>query len=206
MLIMTMMMLVLLGYVQLSTSLLSIFRTTAKFAQRVRLLNDEESQIKTLFMATLGQLIWRSLIVGSRILIFALFASLFHYWLFVVVSVHYLLMFALVFYQLSFTDEELLTRIVYNIVTTFLYCFDYCIKWLEWPSRYWCLICYVPMYCENILMSVLGLWYASTMPTPSGYIVPGCSLVIVMFPLGVFLQIAYCNENAFRLNSYSVPL
>lgn len=183
--------LVLLGYIQLSTSLLSIFYTTAKFAQQVRLLNDEESQIKTLSMATAAQMIWRSLILGSRILIFVLFASLFQYWLFVVIGFHYLLMFALVFYQLHLTDKQLIARIVYNIVTPFLYSFDFCMNWLEGPSRYWYLMCYVPMFCENILMSALGLWYASTTPTPPWYIVPGCALVMVMFPLGVLIQLAY---------------
>jgi len=191
MMMLMMMLLALLGYIQLSTSLLSIFYTTAKFAQQVRLLNDEESQIKTLSLATFGQLIWRSLILGSRILIFVLFASLFQYWLFVVIGCHYLLMFALVFYQLRLTDKQLITRIVYNIVTPFLYNFDFCMNWLEGPSRYWYLMCYVPMFCENIVMSALGLWYASTTPTHPWYIVPGCALVMVMFPLGVLIQLAY---------------
>jgi len=186
-------MLVLLEYMQLTTSLLSIFYTTAQFAQQVRLLNDEESQIKTFSMTTVAQMVWRTLIVGSRILIFVLFALLFKHWLFVVVGFHYLLMFALVYYQLNLTDrhKQLIVRIVYNIVTPFVYIFDYCMNWLAGPSRYWYLMCYVPMYCENVLMSGLCLWYAITTPTTAWYIVPGCICVIVMFPLGVHVQLAY---------------
>jgi len=186
-----MMMLVLLEYVQLTTSLLNIFYTTAQFAQQIRQMKQAESQFKTFSMATAAQLVWRTLIVGSRILIFVLFALLFQYWLFVIVGFHYLLMFALVYYQLHLTDKQLIIRVVYNIVTPFVYIFDFCINWLEGPTRYWYVICYVPMYCENLLMSGLCLWYAITRPPSAWYIVPGCLCVTVMFPLGVFVQLAY---------------
>jgi len=193
MMMMMMMMLVLLGYMQLATSLLNIFYTTAQFAQQIRQLKQEESQIKTFSMATVAQLVWRTLIVGSRILIFVLFALLFRYWLFVVVGVHYLLMVALVYYQLHLTDKhkQLIVRIVYNIVTPFVYIFDFCMNWLEGPTRYWYLMCYVPMYCENLLMSGLCLRSAITAPTSAWYMVPGCLCVVVMFPLGVLVQLAY---------------
>ena len=182
---------VFIGYIQLITSLLSIFYTTAQFPQQVRLLEKEEDQIKFFSMATVALLIWRTLIVGSRILVFVLFASLFHYWLFVVVGFHYLLMFALVFYQMRLSNKKLIRRMLYVVVTPFVYVFDFCVNWLQGPSRYWYVMCYVPMFCENVLMSGLVLWYASTMPSPAWYIVPGCVCVIVMFPLGVLSQLAY---------------
>jgi len=180
-------------YFQLATSLASIFYTTAQFAHQIRVLNKEKQQIKTLSMATLGLFIWRSFILGSRILIFILFASLFKYWLFVVVGLHYLLMFVLVFYQLRYKPvrKKRIILAVYSIVTPFIYIFDYCMNWLDGPTRYWYVMCYVPMYCENVLMSALGLWYASTTPTPAWYLVPGCICVIVMFPLGILVQLAY---------------
>lgn len=142
-------------------------------------------------MATVALFIWRTLIVGSRILVFVLFVSLFKYWLFVIVGFHYLLMFAFVFYQLYSINKQPIARLVYNIVTPFIYIFDFCVNWLEGPTRYWYVMCYVPMYCENILMSALGLWYASTTPTPAWYIIPGCVCVIVMFPVAVLVQLAY---------------
>ena len=179
-------------YVQLATSMLSIFYTTAQFPQQVRLQKSEDRQIETVSMATVALLTWRTLIVGSRMLSFILFALLFHYWLFVIIAVHYLLMFALVFYQHRFTAEKSLTQhAVYNVVTPFIYIFDFCLNVCEGPSRYWCVMCYVPMYCENLLMSGLGLWFASTTPSPAWYIVPGCVAVIVMFPIGVLAQVAY---------------
>jgi len=102
-------------------------------------------------------------------------------------------MFALVFYQMRLAKENLglIARVVYNIVTPFIYIFDFCVNWLAGPTRYWYLMCYVPMYCENLLMSGLCLWYAITRPTSAWYIVPGCLCVIVMFPLGVLIQLAY---------------
>ena len=181
----------LLGYIQVITSLLNIFYTTAQFPHQVRLLKKEEDQIKFFSKATAALLVWRTLIVGSRILVFVLFASLFHSWLFVVAGFHYLLMFALVFYQMWLSEKKLLRRVLYTVVTPFVYIFDYCVNWLHGPSRYWYLMCYVPMYCENVLMSGLVLWHASTMPSPAWYIVPGCVCVVVMFPLGVLIQLAY---------------
>ena len=181
----------LLDYVQLSTSLLNIFYTTAQLSRQVRLQQKKETQIKTVSMATVALIIWRSLIVGSRILIFVLFALLFQYWLFVVIGFHYLLMFALVFFQMRLKEIPCVSKIIYNVVTPLIYIFDFCINWLEGPSRYWYVMAYVPMYCENLLMSGLGLWYASTTPSPAWYIVPGCVCVMVMFPLGVLVQLAY---------------
>ena len=180
-----------LGYIQLITSLLNIFYTTAQFPRQVRLQRPKQAQIKTFSVATIALLIWRTLIVGSRILAFVLFATLFQYWLFVVIGFHYLLMFALVYYQMHSTKMRLLKRVVYNIITPLVYISDFCLNWLAGPTRYWYVMAYVLMYCENLLMSGLGLWYASTMPSPAWYIVPGCVCVMVMFPLGVLVQLAY---------------
>jgi len=168
-----------------------IFYTTARFPHQVRLQKDEDEQIKFLSKATPALIIWRTLIVGSRIFAFLLFATVFQYWLFVVVGFHYLLMFALVFYQLRLGKKKLIRRLVYNIVTPLVYIFDFCLNWLEGPTRYWYLICYVPMYLENVLMSGLVLWSVSTTPSPAWYIVPGCVSVILMFPMGVLVQLAY---------------
>jgi len=179
------------GYVQLFTSLANIFYTTAQFPLQVRLQKPQEMQIKTFSIAMLALVIWRTLIVGSRILAFVFFASFFRHWLFVVVGCHYLLMFALVFYQLRFANQRLMNRVVYNIVTPLVYIFDFCVNWLKGPTTYWYVMCYVPMFCENVLMSGLVLWYASSTPSQAWYIVPGCVCVMVMFPLGVLVQLAY---------------
>ena len=152
------------GYIQLITSLANIFYTTALFPQQVRLQRMKKDQIKLLSKATVALLIWRTLIVGLRILVFVLFASLFHYWLFVVVGFHYLLMFALVCYQMRLSIEKPISKIVYIFITPLVYVFDFCVNWLAGPTRYWYVMCYVPMFCENVLMSGLVLWYASTMP------------------------------------------
>jgi len=181
-----------LGYVQLITSLLNIFYTTAQFPQQVRLQKPEETQIKTFSVATGALIIWRTLIVGSRILAFVMFASLFYYWLYVVIGFHYLLMFSLIFYQMRLTENVgLISRVVYNVVTPFVYIFDFCVNWLAGPTRYWYVMVYVPMYCENLLMSALGLWYASTTPSPAWFVVPICVCVIIAFPLGLLVQAAY---------------
>jgi len=157
----------------------------------VRLQKRERNQIKTLSLATFALVFWRSLIVGSRILAFLLFSLLFGYWLFVIIGFHYVLMFVLVFYQMRLTEFSLITKTVYNIVTPFVYVFDFCVNWLAGPSRYWYVMCYVPIFCENLLMSAIVWGYARTMPSPAWYVVPGCVLVIVMFPLGVLAQAAY---------------
>jgi len=192
----------LLGYIQLITSLLSIFYTTAQFPQQVRLQKPEDTQIRTFSVTTVALIVWRSLIVGSRILAFVLFASLFRHWLFVVIGFHYLLMFALVFYQMRLAKQKLITRVVYNVVTPFVYIFDFCVNWLEGPTRYWYIMVYAPMYCENLLMGLLGLLYACE---KAWYVVPGCVCVVVMFPLGLLVQAAYYlylhPKAATRINS-----
>jgi len=124
-------------------------------------------------------------------MIFVMFALVFQSWLFAFVGFHYLLTFALVLYQMQLRGLPLITRIIYTLITPFAYIFDFCLNWLAGPSRYWYLICYVPMYIENVLMSGLVLWNVSTTPSPAWYMVPGCVCVIVMFPLGVLAQLAY---------------
>jgi len=179
------------GYIQLITSLLSIFYTTSQFAYRIRLLQNEEDQIIFFSMATVALIIWRTLIVGSRILAFVLFATFFHCWLFVVVGFHCLLMFAMVFYQMWLCNQKSISDKVATVIIPLVYIFDFCVNWLEGPTFYWYLFCYVPMYSENVLMSGLVLWYVSTTPSLAWYIVPGCVSVIVMFPLGIIVQLAY---------------
>jgi len=121
---------------------MSIFFTTATFPHQVRLQQPEDARIKLISFATVALLIWRTLILGSRILTFILFALLFRYWLFVVIGFHYLLMFALVFYQMRIIENTLkpIEKIVYNVVTPFIYIFDFCVNWLDGPSRYWYLV------------------------------------------------------------------
>jgi len=181
----------LLDYIQLGTSLLSIFYTTATLPHQVRVLKPEDKQIKTFSMASVALVFWRSFIVGSRMLAFIIFASLFHYWLLVIIGCHYCLMFALVYNQMRLSKEKLSKRVVYTMVTPFIYIFDYCVNCLDGPTRYWYVMVYIPVYSENILMCAIGLWYASTLPNPAWYIVPGCVSAIVMFPLGVLAQLAY---------------
>jgi len=142
-------------------------------------------------IAKVVMLIGRALLVGSRLLIFALFASFFHYWLFVVVGFHYLLMFVLVCYQMCIVEETLIRHIVYSVVTPFVYIFDFCFNWLAGPTFYWYAMCYIPIYFENVLMSSLLLWYASRSVSPAWYIVPFCLCVIVVYPLGAIAQSAY---------------
>ena len=191
MMIMMMMMLVLLDYVQLTTSLLNIFYTTAQLPRQVRLQQKKRTRIETFSMASVLLIAWRTLTVGSRMLAFVLFALLFKSWLFVVIGFHYLLMFVLVFYQMRLSTQKLISQVVYTIVTPFVYIFDYCVNWLKGPSRYWFVMCYVPMFCENLLVSALCLWYVTNALDPAWYILPGCIFVILMFPLGVTAQIAY---------------
>jgi len=181
----------LLDYVQLATSVLSIFYTTATLPHKVRVLKPKDKQIKTLSMASVALIIWRSFIVGSRMLAFILFASLFHYWLFVIVGFHYCLMFVMVLYQMRLSNEKLAKRVVYTLVTPFIYIFDYCVNILDGPTRYWYVMVYVLLYSENLLMCALGVWYARTSPNPAWYVVPGCVCIIAMFPLGVLAQLAY---------------
>jgi len=187
-------MFVLLEYVQLTTSLLNIFYTTSQFPRQVRLQKPPETHIKTFSLASVALIIWRSFIIGSRMLVFVLFALLYKSWLFVVIGFHYVIMFALVFYQMHISNNtklKLIGQVVYTIVAPFVYIFDFCGNWLEGPSRYWYVMCYVPMYCENLLMSVLCMWYVTNTLNPTWYILPGCLCVIVMFPLGVLAQVTY---------------
>jgi len=185
-----------LGYVQLITSLISVFYTTAQFPQQVRLLDQEETHIKFFSKATAALLVSRTLIISSRIIAFLMFACLFNYWLFFIIGFHCLLMFALVSYQMYLAEKKLLQRVLYSIVTPFVYIFDFCVNWLHGPTRYWYVICYVPMFCENALMCAmvfLQVSYGKRLARRiMGYrLVLGCLCVMVMFPVGVLIQLAY---------------
>jgi len=147
--------------------------------------------MKTFSMATVTLIVGRSLIIGSRMLAFIVFALLFHYWLFVIIGFHYCFMFVMVFYQMSLWEEKFGVSVVCTVVTPFIYIFDFCVNCLSGPSRYWYAMVYVPIYCENLLMCALGLWHASNSTNPAWYIVPGCASAIVMFPLGVLAMVLY---------------
>jgi len=89
-------------------------------------------------------------------MLFLLIAAAFHYWLFAVVGFHYLFTFAVVFCQLCNTEAKLIHRVVYNIVTPFVYIFDYCIDWIGGPNSDWYLIWLLPMNFEHVIFMLIG--------------------------------------------------
>jgi len=156
-------------YIQLTTSLLSIFYTTATLPHQVRVLKPKDKQIKTLSMASVALIIWRSFMVGSRMPAFILFALLFHYWLFVIVGFHYCLMFAVVYNQMRLSKLELSKRVVYTVVTS--------------PNRAWYIM---PGCVAVIVVRSRWQWMLRTSATESrapikaeAYLAPTRVLVIV---------------------------
>jgi len=194
-----------LGYIQLITSLLNIFYTTARYPYQIRLRTKEDNRIGTFFIGTVGLVVSRTLVVGSRVAMFLLFAKEFHCWLFAVVGFHYLFTFAVVFCQLWFSGENLIHRVVYNIVTPFVYTFDYCIDWMAGPNvnSYWyeilqmgtdtepirLLIWHLPTVSENLLIMWLPIIWFGDENNKHWYAMIGIICGIVMSGIGGVLQI-----------------
>lgn len=110
---------------------------------------------------TIVQFLWRLLVIGSRVLALALFASEFTYYISIVCGLHWLLMFLwIVSMKTNFCDNHL-EELLYNAVLAIMFIFCY-FNPVDSPTRRRYTFYYSFTFGENLLL--LFLWYHACDP------------------------------------------
>lgn len=109
-------------------------------------------------MLTLGYFFWRLCEIGPRVLILALFASEFTYFVLVVAAVHWIIMTLwLVCQKTNFYGEKRRDEVIFNIILGYamIFCF---LNARDGHTRYRAIVYYILFYAENFGMMVMWLY------------------------------------------------
>lgn len=147
------------------------------------------------YRAMVPMFLWRLFTIGARVVCFALFASAFSYWIFIVVGCHWWVMFVWVFLQKNKLCTNSAGEVFFKVVmaTVHVFCF---FNLCEGRTRLRYAIFYTLVYLENMAMMVA--WHRF-LPTESPwYVLPAMVSVLGLFFVGVLFQVVYyvrCHPN-----------
>ncbi|KFM64988.1 XK-related protein 6, partial [Stegodyphus mimosarum] len=149
-------------------SLFSVCWALASFSKNVRRRNIHKLVLT--WLGVIFQFFWRLGTVSSRVVVLTVYATLYHYWVFVVIALHWLTMFLwLISPKNVFHGESISVKkkTMYSMLIAFVYIFCY-INLQEINGRQKMMAFYVTMFLENSLLMAVYLflkgqtgWYNS---------------------------------------------
>ncbi|XP_037085350.1 uncharacterized protein LOC119106340 [Pollicipes pollicipes] len=140
-------------------SLFSVCWALASYNKNVRQHNMHKLVLT--WLGVIFQLLWRLGTVTSRVLALTVYATLFHYWVFLVIGLHWLTMFLWLISPKNVFHGESITKakkIVFAAAIAYVYTFCY-INFQETKSRQKMVIFYSVMLLENTLL--VSVWMAA---------------------------------------------
>lgn len=169
------------------TSLCSLSWSLVAYQKMLRI-SDETK--RTLSNGALPVMfVWRFFTIGARVIAFALFASSFSYWLFVLVGCHWSIMFFWILVQRTdFCVGDGVQEFFFNVVAAEvnIFCF---FNVLGGHTRLRYVAFYALVYAENVSMVVV--WYTANWTFRIWYMYPSLVAVFGLFFVGIFFQLVY---------------
>jgi hypothetical protein len=150
--------------------------------------NSREDKAKMSLWSIPFYFTWRVCETGGRVLCIAMFASVFEFWVFAVILIHWLVISTwLMFQHTTFYNNRCLEK-VFNIICGYVMVFCF-LNLREGHTRFRFLLYYCIFYLENFLM--LGFWYRLTPDLGEWFHLWGFITVLIFFVLHVFSQLLY---------------
>lgn len=150
-------------------SLFSVCWALASFSKNVRRRNIHKLVLT--WLGVIFQFFWRLGTVSSRVVVLTVYATLYHYWVFLVIILHWLTMFLWLISPKNVFHGEAISlkkKTMYSMLIAFVYIFCY-INLQEINARQKMLAFYVTMFLENSLLMAVFLflrgkseWFLST--------------------------------------------
>lgn len=170
-------------------SLFSVCWALASFSKNVRLQNVH--RLVLTWLGVIFQFLWRLGTVVSRVTALTVYASLYGYWILLVIVLHWISMFLWLISPKNVFHGERISRVRKSMLAwliAFVYVFAY-INLQEVNHRQKMITFYVVMFMENMLLVCLwlvGVWS----DRPGGwYLIP--LLVICSFAIGMGFMLLY---------------
>jgi len=140
---------------------------------------------------------WRLFTVGARVIALALFASCFKWHVFIIVGVHWAIMFLWILVQDTKFCKTKLEELFFNMIAAVVNIFDF-FNLIEGHTRLRYIIYYCIVYAENCLMMVL--YYTSQSTTSRWHVPLSMIAVLGLFFVGILIQFVYYA--VFHPNNY----
>lgn len=170
-------------------SLFSVCWSLASFSKNVRLQNVH--RLVLTWLGVIFQFIWRLGTIVSRVASLTVYASLYGYWIFLVIILHWISMFLWLISPKNVFHGERISRLrkasLVGLIA-FVYVFAY-INLQEVKHRQKMVTFYVVMFLENSLLVCLWLVGVWSVRPDNWYIVP--VLVFVSFAIGMGFMVLY---------------
>jgi len=167
------------------TSLGSISWALAAYQKALRLSLPNKADLDWWSLVFL--FLWRVLVIGPRVLAFAVFATCAQYSLFVLCGIHWVVMLVWILMQRTAFCTTKIQEYCFNAVVAFICIFDF-FNLVEGHTRLRYVIYYSIVYCENVGMVV---WYCYKSTAVEQYCVTVTVCVVVLFWVGILLQVIY---------------
>ncbi|XP_076030330.1 uncharacterized protein LOC143018645 [Oratosquilla oratoria] len=177
-----------LNIVSTALSLFSVCWALASFNKNVRRHNVH--RLVLTWLGVIFQFLWRLGTVTSRSIALTVYATLYGYWVFLVIALHWVSMFLwLISPKNVFHGEKMpiFKKILLSMLIAFCYIFCY-INLQEINARQKMVAFYITMLLENTLL--ISVWLGGLRSTP-WYQYTVTSVVIVAFILGVVFMVLY---------------
>jgi len=168
------------------TSLGSISWALAAYQRALRVSLPNKAKLD--IWALVFLFVWRILVIGPRVLAFAVFASCTQYGLFVLCGIHWMVMLLWTLMQHTTFCSTRLQEYCFNAIAAFICIFDF-FNLIEGHTRIRYVIYYLVVYCENVAMVTVWYYYRSTVA--EWYLLPVVVSVVAVFWVGILIQVIY---------------
>lgn len=139
-------------------SLFSVCWALASFSKNVRRRNIHKLVLT--WLGVIFQFFWRLGTVSSRVVVLTVYATLYHYWVFLVIFLHWLTMFLWLISPKNVFHGEAISikkKTMYSMLIAFVYIFCY-INLQEINAQQKMLAFYITMFLENSLLMAVFLF------------------------------------------------
>ncbi|KAJ8034087.1 XK-related protein 6 [Holothuria leucospilota] len=169
-----------------TVSLVSLCWAIAVYSRIHRRVREDKKVVS--WPGVVLQAVWRIGMISSRVVALVLFATVFKAYVFLVIGIHWLVMFFWVFLQETDFSSTWLEERLFNAVIAIIYIFCF-FNLKEGTSRYRVFVFYTVIFVENV--GFLMLWHSSPEAERDIYTEIGFSIVFGGFFIGVTCMILY---------------
>ncbi|OAF69619.1 XK-related protein 8 [Intoshia linei] len=193
-----------LAFVSIVVSLLSIAISVAAYHHSLR--QNYDSMYSTRIPSLIFHTLWHFCMVGSRIIMYSIFAVNFRNWVFLLIGIRWLVMQIWIFIEKTDFGKSLAEKVLFDFCVSCIYVFTF-FNVSDGPTRYRLTLFYFIVLIENVLVCIAltYFYYTDVMLIYWTYIV----FIFALYLIGIAFMLTYyhcfhpksqsgCNPNSLK--------